>query len=168
MIKTINGFENYSISENGEIFSLYEKGKRGKTGLISRLMKTSIGTTGYETVHLYRSGKRFTIMVHRIMAETFLSSIDGKNVVNHKDLNKKNNVISNLEWVTHAENYSHANLNNVMKKPPVIRLLTDEQVLSIRTFNNPKMDKVFAESYGVDKSSICRVRNYKSYRWPTL
>lgn len=47
-------------------------------------------------------------MVHRIVAELFLDKVDGKNYVNHKDLNKLNNDVSNLEWVTKSENSKHA------------------------------------------------------------
>lgn len=45
--------------------------------------------------------------IHRIIAKTFISNIDNKSDVNHIDLNKKNNCVSNLEWCTHSENVKH-------------------------------------------------------------
>lgn len=164
-IKVIEEFPSYSITKNGEILSLYEKGRRGVTGKILRRIKTSIGTNGYETVSLYKNGKRSTLMVHRLMAKTFLELKEDRNVVNHKDSNKNNNNISNLEWCSQIENYNHAFVKNRMVKPPIKRFIDDIQVMTIRTINNPLMDKVFAELYKVDKSSICRIRNNKTYTW---
>lgn len=46
--------------------------------------------------------------VHRMVAETFLDKEDGKDFVNHKDGNKKNNHVNNLEWCTRSENMQHA------------------------------------------------------------
>lgn len=51
---------------------------------------------------------RKTFRIHRAVAETFISRIKGKNTINHKDGNKKNNHADNLEWVTPQENILHA------------------------------------------------------------
>lgn len=74
-----------------------------------KILKTSIGTSGYETYHMYgESQERETVMLHRVVAKHFLQLEEGKDFVNHKDGNKLNNVVSNLEWVTKSENTLHA------------------------------------------------------------
>ncbi|MBC6606264.1 HNH endonuclease [Hymenobacter sp. BT188] len=72
-------------------------------------MKPNIQTKGYRQVELYLDkGKPSRLLVHRLVAERFLSLIAGKDQVNHKDGNQLNNHVSNLEWVTNRENYRHA------------------------------------------------------------
>lgn len=62
----------------------------------------------YMSVTLRRGKKSTTRKVHRLIAEAFISKPDGKTEVNHKDGNKLNNSINNLEWVTRQENILHA------------------------------------------------------------
>ncbi|UOG76818.1 HNH endonuclease [Hymenobacter tibetensis] len=73
------------------------------------IMKVGTQTRGYKQVSFSVPGGRAKhYLVHRLVAERFLPSIPGKDQVNHKDFNKLNNHVSNLEWVTNAENYRHA------------------------------------------------------------
>ena len=71
---------------------------------------------GYPAVDLYKGGKRVTRGVHILVAEAFIPNPDNKPEVNHKDGNKYNNNVSNLEWVTHKENVRHA-WDNRLAKP---------------------------------------------------
>lgn len=86
------------IIENSDIISI-----DGKT-FVRR--KFNIGSDGYPTVTIRH--KKYP--VHRLVATTFLEPADrpDRKYVNHKDGNKQNNTISNLEWVTSAENAQHA------------------------------------------------------------
>lgn len=61
----------------------------------------------YEMLTLSYNGKNFKLRVHRLIAELFLPNPDGKPFVNHKDCNKTNNRVENLEWVTSKENSRH-------------------------------------------------------------
>ena len=61
----------------------------------------------YTKVTLFYQWIESTKNVHRLVAETFIKKPYNKNEVNHKDFNKHNNVIDNLEWVTQEENRKH-------------------------------------------------------------
>ncbi len=62
-----------------------------------------------------KKGIRAVIKIHRLVAFYFLQKIEGKDEVNHKDGNVKNNSYTNLEWVTHTENMAHAKKNFLQK-----------------------------------------------------
>jgi hypothetical protein len=71
---------------------------------------------GYFRIRL--NGKKYSI--HRLIAETFIPNPDNKPEVNHKDGNKLNNHISNLEWVTHSENTKHAFKMGLIDKSSIL------------------------------------------------
>lgn len=68
-----------------------------------------------EKTKLFKDGKRHYFNVHRLVAETFLENELNKREVNHKDGNKANNNVNNLEWVTSSENQLHAFKNGLQK-----------------------------------------------------
>lgn len=104
----INGEETkYYITKEGKIWSSYK----------NMFLKTQISEHGYENVHLSINKKKISKYVHRLMAETYLGFKGEENkVINHKDGNKLNNNLSNLEIITSSENLYHAYKNN-LKKP---------------------------------------------------
>lgn len=111
MWKDIKGYEGvYQISDQGEIKRLLKDGTEKPV--------KGYGGGKYFTVSLCVSNNKKTYYVHRLVAETFLDkpTIDEPLEVNHKDGNKHNNRVENLEWVTlrgnqlHAMNELHHNL----------------------------------------------------------
>lgn len=94
----IKGYEEYSIDTNGIIYS-----KKGKP------LKPSTNHGGYQIVNLLVDGKRIGFSVHTLVANQFIPNNDElKTQINHKDGNKANNQVENLEWVTPKENIEHA------------------------------------------------------------
>ena len=63
---------------------------------------------GYIRVNLYNNGKKKRYFIHRLVAEAFLPKKQGKDFVNHKDGNKQNNHLDNLEWCNRSENQLHS------------------------------------------------------------
>ena len=100
--KDIVGYEGvYQISTNGNIKSVPRKGTRGG------LLISTKDKDGYLCVGLNKNGKRKTFKVHRLVAITFIPNIDNLPEVNHKDENKSNNCVDNLEWCTHDYNSNY-------------------------------------------------------------
>lgn len=119
---------------------------------------------GYMTVNLYKAGERHRAhLVHRLVATHFMPTEDNSLVVNHKDGNKKNNHLDNLEWVTRKENIRHAVANGLSKSK---RQLTDEQVIEIRyAFDNAFRNiGELAGDYGVSRQIIKRVVERTTYK----
>lgn len=115
--KDIKGYEGlYQISDVGRVKSLdqYIKCKKNNKRLIKgKILKTYINENGYEWVRLYNNTKRKIYRVHRLVAEAFIDNPENKPCVNHKDGNKENNKLDNLEWCTHSENMKHAFQNKL-------------------------------------------------------
>ena len=78
----------YRISNTGQIFS-YKSNK---------YLHPTIDTDGYQIVGLYKDNQQKKYKVHRLVADHFISNPLGLPQVNHKDENKQNNSVSNLEW----------------------------------------------------------------------
>ncbi len=93
--KDIVGYEGlYQVSNLGRVKSLYNYKRNGTNILTPRLKK------GYYTVGLRKNGKRNWRGVHRLIAQAFIPNPNNYPCVNHKDENKLNNVLENLEWCT--------------------------------------------------------------------
>lgn len=93
----IKGFDNYEVSNLGVV-------RNANTG---RIIKQRSTKTGYKLVDLHDSCYVSTKYVHRLVAETFITNIDNFPQVNHKDENKQNNSVDNLEWCTASYNLSY-------------------------------------------------------------
>lgn len=84
----------YSIDNQGRVFS----------NIRNKYKKSSISKDGYEQVSLSNNKKYY---IHRLVATAFIDNKENKETVNHKDGNKLNNNVSNLEWATKSENERH-------------------------------------------------------------
>ena len=105
--KDIKGYEGkYQISNSGKVKSInYHRGNSSRL-LIPRC-STKNGNELYLYVVLCKNSKVHTYKIHRLVAEYFVPNVDNKPYVNHKDGNKHNNNVENLEWVTPLENNLH-------------------------------------------------------------
>lgn len=110
--KPIQGFEElYEISNLGRVNSLNYRNYG-----YSRVLVPKVNNSGRLWVELWKNGKRHCYLIHRLVAMHFIPNNDpSKNTVNHIDENPKNNVVSNLEWCTLAENALAYGLNHGWK-----------------------------------------------------
>lgn len=119
----IKGWEMYQVDTNGNVYS-----KNGNK------LKYSINHNGYCIVNFYHNNKRKGFSVHTLIAETFFENKENKTQVNHKDGNKQNNNIDNLEFITAKENIEHS-----------IKILGNDN----RGINNSNSKRI----YGYDKNT---------------
>lgn len=152
----VKGYEGlYLISRDGDIYSKH----RGK------YLKPYLNPCGYLGVKLCKNGKNTSLSVHRILASTYSSPVEGRTEVNHIDGNKLNNSLDNLEWCTRSENMRHAHKVGLVDlkgdKGPNAKL-TEEQVLKIR--KSSARGTLLANEYGVTKHTIYDIRKRKSWK----
>lgn len=122
--KDIIGYETlYQVSNIGRVRSLDRviiKSNGVAQFFKGKIIKPIENTDGYFQVKLCKNGSSHTIRVHQIVAQHFLDKPMCKNnnvyEVNHKDFNRKNNNVNNLEWVTHTENINYSAKSNNYKK----------------------------------------------------
>jgi hypothetical protein len=113
--KKIEGFENYEVSNYGNVKSLERIviiRNNIKIVLKEKKLKNYKTKKGYLETSLRKNNKPNVKKIHRLVYEAFVCKIPLNYCINHIDLDKKNNHISNLELVTNAENICHAELNN--------------------------------------------------------
>ena len=141
----------YLVSNYGEI-------KGVKTG---KIRKKNINHEGYYFVciSLGSRNKKPLIKVHRAVAETFLNNSNNYPVINHKDGNKLNNYIENLEFCTHQENTIHAVQNNLIDYNPVKKKIL--RVNDGLIFNSITEAGIFINknSYNKARANISRALN---------
>lgn len=120
-MKDIKNYEGlYAATEDGRIWSYKRK----------KFLKPIDNGFGYYRVDLCKDGKAKRFLVHRLIAETFLPNPENKPCINHKDENKSNNALSNLEWATYKENNNYGTHNEKIRKK-VICIETQEVFNSI-------------------------------------
>jgi hypothetical protein len=135
--KDIKGFENYyQVSSLGRVKTLKRVGlnvNRYKFTIKERILRVGHDKDCYELVTLTVNRKPTTCKVSRLVAEAFIPNPEDKPEVNHKDGNKTNNRIDNLEWSTPKENTQHSykiglnpnTRNNIRQSIPIWQLTLD-------------------------------------------
>ena len=163
--RDIKGYEGiYQVSSLGRIKSLSREIKNGKNTTKKskeRILKPRCNTKrrGYYEIGLYKNNKEKRYKVHRLVAEAFMENNFNKSEVNHKNGNKADNSVENLEWVTSEENKKHAWDNNLCnanhRKQKILCNETGEVFNSvIECANNMEIDRssIFKQLRGKRKT----------------
>lgn len=158
MLKQHPTHKHLYLSQNGDVYST-------KT---NKYLATVLHKNGYFVFCTKlggRSSKAVLLRVHRLVAETYLPNMENKPFVNHKDGNKQNNKVNNLEWVTAKENSIHA-VTNLLWKPlkrdnnPCAKL-TEAQITKIKSeyipYDKKYGTRALAKKYAVAHTTISRL-----------
>ena len=140
--KDIVGFEGfYKVSNKGNVYSVERRDSRGNI-CEGRVLKPGYTSCGYLQVGLSKNGKSKTRTVHRLVAETFLPNPNDLPQVNHRDEDKDNNNVENLEWCDTKYNINYGTgseraAQTRFKKVKATNIKTGE----VLTFNSAKEAK---------------------------
>lgn len=158
--KDIEGYEGvYQISTLGRVRRLPHGNSLG------RIRKPRAAPNGYLYVVLSKNNIAKTIRIHREVAKAFIPNPRHLQTVNHKNLNKRDNRVENLEWMTEKDNILHAKSNGKGNNRPVFQCDI-----------NGKIIKEWSSAYEVEKvlgyhatliSKCCRglQKHHKGYKW---
>ena len=98
-MKPILNYPNYFITEQGQVWSQHSK----------KFLTLSLHKDGYLYVSLNKNNVRKTFAVHKLVAQAFLPNLNNYPVINHKNENKQDNRVENLEWCTQSYNINYGN-----------------------------------------------------------
>jgi hypothetical protein len=168
----------YQVSNLGNVKSLSKKVKcRGGSYRTTkeRLLQPGINDRGYKIVSLCKDNKCQTKKVHRLVASVFLNKNGAE--INHKDGNKLNNRVDNLEWTTRSKNLRHAYKNGLTKSTikamnkAVVESgcnakLSKKEVKEIKEKYIPRKysQRKLAREYSVHQSTIWSIVNNENWR----
>jgi hypothetical protein len=177
MIKNVVNFEGlYWVDSTGNVLT-----KNWRNTGKEAVLRPATDKKGYLRVALVKNGKLHTLKVHRIVASAFIYNPENKPQVNHKNGNKKDNSVQNLEWCTQKENAIHAVKNGLWdmkiagwnKGITTIKgsqigtsLLKEFQVIEIRNKFKPRKytRKMLAKEYNVTEACIADIVRGKSWK----
>lgn len=166
----VKGYEGlYEVSSFGRVRSL---GNGNSNNSKVRILNPSKNSDGYLGVVLYKNGKSKSCKVHRLVAEAFLPNWFDEHEVNHRDEQKTNNNIYNLEWCDHKYNSNYGtriiritekNTNGKCSKT-ILQLTKNGELVREWTSINE------ANRNGFDQSNICNCcqgkrKTHKGYIW---
>ena len=158
-------YENYLIDTDGNIFSIRSK----------KYLKRSYTPTGYPYCQGSYMGKKVYLKPHRLVAIAFLENPNGFNEVNHKDLNKDNCNVNNLEWCDRSFNIKHAYENNARSAVGINNarcLSTEDTVKNICELLSKGLKSSEIRDLGFKYSLVRKIKNKdnwvhisKDYKW---
>ncbi len=170
-MKDIPGWEGlYQVSKKGEVWS----------NRSAKWLKANVTRKGYVQVYLCNMGKGKNHRIHRLVASAWIPNPEAKPFINHKNLDKRDNRVENLEWCTNIEN-SHHYMRSINKDftPPVWRpkkpdtqigvynsncKMTVEEITAIRSSN--ESTQKLADKYGLTQSYVSKIK--RGVVWQSL
>lgn len=141
---------NYEVSNQGRVRNISTK----------KVLKEQLHGQKYYRVNLFKDGKIHHYKIHRLVALAFIHNPDNKPEVNHKDGNKLNNDVNNLEWVTGEENVEHALQTGLIKR------LDKETVINVYYdcwINQYPLYRV-AEKHKISKKIVDSIKYKRAYK----
>ena len=155
--KPIVGFDEYEVSNLGNI-----------RRTIRYSVKPYPNRKGYLSLKLSQDGKLKTTKMHTLVALAFLGDRPPGMQINHKDGDKKNNSLLNLEYISGSDNIKHAIALGLYRPNYQLRgtpKLTREQVLEIRQKFGTATLREIGKQYGVSREAIIAIKYGRNWKW---
>lgn len=151
--RSVPGYPHYKASSSGRVCSLHGAG---------RIMRQPTSNNGYLIVGLCEDGKRTSMLVHKAVLLAFAGPAPAGTECRHRDGNKLNNAIDNLEWATHAVNMRDKAAHGTElygSDRPWLTGLSSNDVADIRGRYKPRVvtQRMLAREYGTTQQTISRI-----------
>lgn len=158
-IKDIEGFENlYAITDNGKVWSYKSK----------KYLSACIDGSGYLFVALRKNKKTYFKKIHRLVAEAFIQNPYKLPEVNHKNEDKTDNRVENIEWSSVKHNRSYGTrgerISESKKKPVVQKTLYGATVFVWNSALEAKLIGGF-NNVSISKCANGKKKTHKGYKW---
>lgn len=168
--RDIEGYEGlYQVSNTGKVKSLNYR-KTGK----EKILKPYDNGYGYLKVKLCKDGKDTSCKVHRLVAQAFLENPDDLPEVNHKNEDKTDNRVENLEWCNRSYNVNHGTRNKRVAEKNINNSKTSKPVIGINKVSGlivefPSLCEASRQT-GIDHGHIChclkgRLKSAGGFYW---
>lgn len=157
-MKDVPNHPNYGVSRKGYVINK-------RTG---RILKEDISNRGYSRITVCKNNRTKRYTVHRLVAELFIPNPHGLATVNHKDGNKRDNSVYNLEWMTQEENQKHAKESGLCPRGEAIptNKYKEEIIHEVcRLIQAGWVRKPVLEVTGISKSTFDDIRRRKTWKY---
>lgn len=154
----IKDYENYEVTTTGEVINT-------KTG---RVLKPAKDSDGYLRVCLCKNCKPKVFLVHRLVAEAFIPNPDNLLEINHRDEDKTNNTVENLEWCTHEYNNNYGTRNEKVakaKSKTVLQLRKDGSLVRVWKSVMEVQRQLHYSSGNISQCCNGKLHTTHGYKW---
>ena len=154
-MKDIQGYEGlYAVTEDGRVWSYRSK----------KFLKPGEHSSGYLHVTLSKNGVKIDCFIHRLVAAAYIPNPENKPQVNHRDENKLNNCVDNLEWMTSKENANYGTRNVRVSEKRKKKVLCVE---TNKIYNSIEEAGADTDTYATNISAVCKgkLKTTGGYHW---
>lgn len=161
--KDIDGYPNYQVSNMGRVKSLNYK-LTGK----EKIMNICNGGSGYLKICLSKDGKRKQYFIHRLVAQAFIPNPNNLPQVNHRDEDKQNNSVENLEWCDAKYNMNYGTCIKRIsesKYKPICQFSKDGTLIKIWDGAKQAADELNIDCQHISDCCRCKRETAYGYKW---